>query len=87
MKNINLKISNEQHHQLKTLSAFAGLSMKEFILSRVFVEAAETVFTPRHISKKIDEIENAQKAFFKEDNVIILSEEKWAKFKKEIVVD
>jgi ribosomal protein L4 len=79
MHRISLDVTPEQHRQLKTLASFAGLSMREFILSRVFVTAAESVFQPRHDSKTAGEIEKIESIFFDKKKAVILSEEKWAR--------
>jgi len=72
MAQLNLRISAEQHRQLKTLSSYAGLSLKEFVLSRVLVEAAETVFEnrlePVVESKKLRDL---QAQFFDKSHIII----------------
>lgn len=81
-KQFNLKITDEQHHQLKTLSAYAGLSMKEFMLSRVFAEAAETVFENRHKQKATQEkLQSLQENYFENSQIIVLSPEKWSELR------
>jgi len=82
MPRISLDVSPEQRRQLKTLASYAGLSMREFILSRVFTEAAETIFQPRGNTKSADEIEKIESIFFEKKKAIILSEEKWKKAQK-----
>jgi len=78
MSQINLRISIEQHRQLKTLASYSGLSMKEFILSRVFVEAAETVFSPKvRQTMRENELKTAQDILFKRAEVITVAPEKW----------
>ena len=82
MMQFNLRMSNEQHRQLKTLASYSGMSMKDFILSRVFVESAETVFTPRvRRAMKQDELVIAQEMFFKKAEIITVAPEKWEKLK------
>lgn len=77
-----LHMSTEQHRQLKTLAAYSGLSIKEFILSRVFTEAAETVFTPRvQNTMSENELVNAQDLLFKKAEVITAAPEKWERLK------
>jgi uncharacterized protein (DUF1778 family) len=79
MHRISLDVSPEQHRQLKTLASYAGLSMREFILSRVFVEVAETIFDSRKKSESANEIAKIESIFFDKKKAIILSEQKWAK--------
>ncbi len=82
MAQINLRISIEQHRQLKTLASYSGLSMKEFILSRVFVEAAETVFSPKvQKSMKNSDLRAAQDILFRKAEVITVAPEKWERLK------
>ncbi len=82
MAQVNLRISTEQHRQLKTLASYSGMSMKEFILSRVFVEAAETVFSPKvQRSMKENELKAAQEMLFKRAEVITVAPEKWERLK------
>ena len=78
MPRLNFDISIEQHRQLKTLASYSGLSMKEFMLSRVFVEAAETVFSPKlRNSMKTQELRTAQELLFKKAEIITVAPEKW----------
>ena len=80
MPRLTLDITKEQHRQLKTISSFSGLSMKEFILSRVFAEAAETVFTGKKTPQTSDdEAHQLQELLFKKAQIIVLSPEKWSK--------
>ena len=79
---LNFDISTDQHRQLKTLSSYSGLSMKDFILSRIFIEAAETVFSPKvKSSLKKNELRAAQEILFKKAEVITVSPEKWEDLK------
>ena len=88
MPRLTLDVSTEQHRQLKTLSAYAGLSMKEFMLSRIFAEAAETVFENSRKSKNNDELEGFQDILFKSSKKhIILSEEKWIEIQKKVAAN
>ena len=85
MKNLNLKISNEEHHQLKTLASYAGLSMKEFILSRVFSDFAETIYTGRHEQKvSTKKLQSLQEDYFDEGKIIVLPAEQWSKLKDQV---
>jgi len=82
MAQLLLRMSTEQHRQLKTLSAYSGMSMKEFILSHVFVEAAETVFSPRvQKTMKENELKTAQEILFKKAEIITVAPEKWERLK------
>jgi len=86
MPRINLDISVEQHRQLKTLSSYTGISMREFILSRVFTEAAENVFQFRKnpdLIKTADEIEKIENVFFDKKKTLVLSEQKWINLQAE----
>jgi len=84
MAQILLRVTTEQHRQLKTLAAYSGMSMKEFILSRVFVEAAETVFSPKvQKSLKENELKIAQDILFRKAEVITVAPEKWERLKKQ----
>ena len=78
MSQLLLRMTTEQHRQLKTLASFSGISMKEFILSRIFVEAAETVFSPK-VQKSMPgyELKSAQDILFKRAEVITVAPEKW----------
>ena len=38
MRRLSIEIEPEQHRQIKTLATFAGLSIKEFILSKTLPE-------------------------------------------------
>ncbi len=74
MAQIILRVTTDQHRQLKTLASYSGMSMKEFILSRVFVEAAETVFTPKvQRTMKENELRTAQELLFKKAEVITVA--------------
>ena len=85
MKKYTLRMTNSQHHELKTLSAYAGLSIKEFILSRIFAEAAETVFTPRRKQKtSIKKQRHLQKECFDESQIIVVSGEEWSKIQEKL---
>lgn len=82
MPRINLDVTIEQHRQLKTLASYTGISMREFILSRVFTESAENVFQLRknpNQLKSTDEIEKIEAVFFDKKKALILSEQKWEK--------
>ena len=82
MPRINLDISVEQHRQLKTIASYAGISMREFILSRVFTEAAENVFQLRKAPNSLkneDELEKIEQVFFDKKQALVLSEQKWNK--------
>ncbi len=82
MPRLNFDITIEQHRQLKTLASYSGLSMKEFMLTRVFAEAAETVFSTKlQKNMKNDELKTAQDLLFKKAEIITLSAEKWAKLR------
>jgi len=82
MAQILMRVSTEQHRQLKTLASYSGMSMKEFILSRVFVEAAETVFSPKvQNSMKENELKTAQDILFRKAEVITVAPEKWESLK------
>ena len=82
MAQLLLRISTEQHRQLKTLASYSGMSMKDFVLSRIFVEAAETVFSPRvQNSMSENELKNAQNLLFKKAQVITVAPEKWERLK------
>lgn len=85
MKNLNLKITNDEHHQLKTLSSYAGLSMKEFILSRVFADAAETVFTGKGQQKvSVNKMQSLQENYFEEPKIIVLPAEEWSNLRDKL---
>ena len=82
MAQILMRVSTEQHRQLKTLASYSGMSMKEFILSHVFVEAAETVFSPKvQRSMKETELKTAQDILFRKAEVITVAPEKWESLK------
>ncbi len=80
---LSVDVTIEQRRQLKTLSSFAGLSMREFILTRVFAEAAETVFAPKNKARTSNrQLQKAQELFFDKAEIIVVSPEKWEKVKK-----
>ena len=61
------------------------MSMKDFILSRVFTEDLENLENPPKKRKtKEQELVKIQKSFFEEGKIIVLSEEKWQDFKNKI---
>ena len=85
MAQLNIKISAEQHRQLKTLASYSGLSMKEFVLSRVLVEAAETVFQNRHEPiAGSTQMQALQEQFFEKSHIIITTPEKWDDLQKKL---
>ncbi|MDK3157890.1 DUF1778 domain-containing protein [Kamptonema cortianum] len=42
MNRLTIEIDEEQHRQIKTLATFAGMTMKEFILSRTLAPSGKT---------------------------------------------
>jgi uncharacterized protein (DUF1778 family) len=81
MAQLNIKISAEQHRQLKTLASYSGLTMKEFVLSRLLVEAAETIFQNRHEPAVEDKrLQDMQTQFFDKSHIIITTDEHYQKF-------
>lgn len=65
MPRLNFDITPEQHRQLKTLAAYSGLSMKDFVLGQVFADNENN-------SKKSNpaEIKAANDALFKKSGIV-----------------
>ena len=58
MSRLSIEIEPEQHRQIKTLATFEGMSMKDFILSKVLSKGERTMDTTE---KLLSSPENAKR--------------------------
>ncbi len=49
MSRLSIEIAPEQHRQIKTLATFAGMSIKEYILSKTLAEEGESQDATEHL--------------------------------------
>ena len=53
MNRLTIEIEPEQHRQIKTLATFAGMTMKEFILSRTLTPSSEPVSQNKDTTERL----------------------------------
>jgi hypothetical protein len=53
MNRLTIEIEPEQHRQIKTLATFAGMTIKEFILSKTLSRSNEEPQTPEDTTSRL----------------------------------
>lgn len=53
MNRLTIEIEPEQHRQIKTLATFAGMTIKEFILSKTLAPSQETSAAPADTTARL----------------------------------
>lgn len=53
MNRLTIEIEPEQHRQIKTLATFAGMTIKEFILSRTLTPSSVQLVSPEDTTTRL----------------------------------